>query len=352
MFVFHFSERSMKDPRIDRAVAVCKKVVSSFSFSWKRRRDLATAQQELNLPAHQLISESPTRWGSREKMIERVLEQEQAISQVLAADKKTRHLVLTWQDLEVLESVHKALKPLLEFTDALSGESYVTVSYVKPVLHLFQSSLLARQENDTPLTQSIKASILDYLREKYSDPSTNDLLDMAGLVDPRFKITYCTETKVDAIKIRAITEIMEAMLYETDGDQGTAELAASLPKNATTLSSQPEEPLRKKSLGSFFKTAATSSSATVSQRELIEKELSAYLQSVNVDSESNPLQWWKDHEKMFPNLKNLAQKYLCVPATSSPSERVFSTSGNIVTCHRASLKPDAVDRLVFLAQNL
>ena len=135
------------------------------------------------------------------------------------------------------------------------------------------------------------------------------------------------------------------MLYETD--QGTAELAASLPQDATTVS-QPEEPLRKKSLGSFFKTAATSS-ATLSQRELIEKELSAYLQSVNVDSEANPLQWWNDHEEMFPNLKNVAKKYLCVPATSSPSERVFSTSGNIVTCHRASLKPDAVDRLVFLA---
>lgn len=187
----------MKDACIDRTVAVCEKVVSSFSFSWKRRRDLATAQQELNLPEHQLISESPTKWGSREKMIERVLEQEQAISQVLAADKKTRHLLLTWQDLEVLESVHKALKPLLEFTDALSGESYVTVSYVKPVLHLFQTSLLAHQEDDSPLTQSIKASILDYLREKYSDPSTDDLLDMASLVDPRFKTTYCTKEKVE-----------------------------------------------------------------------------------------------------------------------------------------------------------
>lgn len=52
------------------------------------------------------------------------------------------------------------------------------MSYVKHVLHLFQSSLLARQEDDTPLTQAIKASILDYLREKYSDPSTNDMLDM------------------------------------------------------------------------------------------------------------------------------------------------------------------------------
>ncbi|KAK1906521.1 Zinc finger BED domain containing protein 1 [Dissostichus eleginoides] len=203
-------ERSMKDSRIDRAVGVCKKVVSSFSFSWKKRRDLGTAQQELNSPAHQLISESPTRWGSRAKMIERVLEQERAISQVLAADKKTRHLVLTWQDLEVLESVLKALKPLLEFTDALSGEDYVTVSYVKPVLHLFHSSILAIQDDDTALTQSIKVSILDYLREKFDDPATNDLLDMAGLVDPRFKTRYIAEDNLEETKCRAISE-MEAI---------------------------------------------------------------------------------------------------------------------------------------------
>lgn len=337
----------MKDSRIDRAVAVCKKVVSSFSFSWKKRRDLATAQQELNIPAHQLISESPTRWGSRAKMIERVLEQERAISQVLASDKKTRHLVLTWQDLEVLESVHKALKPLLEFTDALSGEDYVTVSYVKPVLHLFHSSILAIQEDDTALTQSIKVSILDYLREKFDDPATNDLLDMAGLVDPRFKTRYVAEDKVEEIKCRAISE-METMMSESD--QGTAESSASQPHQAPTVS-EPAEPPQKKTLGSFFK-RATTSSATSSQRERIETELSAYLQSVDADSESDPLQWWKTHEEMFPNLKNVAKKYLCMPATSSPSERLFSTSGNIVTCHRASLKPDAVDRLVFLAQNL
>lgn len=108
----------MKDHRIDRAIAVCKKVVGAFSFSWKKKRDLAAAQAELNLPLHKLITESPTRWGSRQKMIQRVLEQEKAITQVLAADKKSRHLVPTWQDIDVLESVNKALSPLQEFTDA------------------------------------------------------------------------------------------------------------------------------------------------------------------------------------------------------------------------------------------
>lgn len=96
------------------------------------------AQVEHNLAQQKLITESPTRWGSRLKMIERVLEQEAAISQVLKSDKKARHLVPTWQDIDVLESVKKALSPLRDFTDALSGENYVSVSYLKPMLHLLK----------------------------------------------------------------------------------------------------------------------------------------------------------------------------------------------------------------------
>lgn len=64
-------------------------------------------------------------------MIEWVLKQEQV-----------RHSISL---LKVLESVHKALKPLVEFTD----EDYVTVSYVSRVLHLFHSSILTIQEDGT-----------------------------------------------------------------------------------------------------------------------------------------------------------------------------------------------------------
>ncbi len=131
---------AMDDNRITRAISLCKKVVSSFSYSWKKRRELAEVQIQLGLPAHQLITESATRWGSWQQMIERFLEQEAAITKVLSADKKSRHLVSTWQDIEVLESIQKALKPLQDFTDALSGEEYVTISYVRPVLHLFNKS--------------------------------------------------------------------------------------------------------------------------------------------------------------------------------------------------------------------
>lgn len=49
-------------------------------------------------------------------------------------------------------SVNQALQPLQEFTDALLGESYVSVSYVKPVLHLMKTLVLAEKEENSGLT--------------------------------------------------------------------------------------------------------------------------------------------------------------------------------------------------------
>lgn len=341
----------MKDSRIERAIGICKKVVGAFSYSWKKKRALADAQAELNLPSHQMITESPTRWGSRQKMIERVLEQEKAISQVLGADKKTRHLVPTWQDIDVLESVSKALSPLMEFTDALSGEEYVSVSYLKPVLHIFNTSVLAPEEEDTDLTKAIKTEVLDYLNAKYSDPSTDSLLDMASLVDPRFKARYIRDDKVEEITTRAVTELESLLTEQSRSTAGAA--GSTLQAEAGAPDTEPVAAKKaKKTLGSFFKKETTPSGQGLPIKEAIEMELKSYLLTPEADSETDPLGWWKIHEFNFPRVSSLAKKYLCIPATSSPSERAFSTGGNIVTCHRSQLKPVSVDRLVFLAHNL
>lgn len=197
----------MKDPRIDRAVGLCKKLVGCFSYSWRRKRELAEAQKELKLPEHKLKIECPTRWGSRQAMVQRVLEQLPAISHVLSSDRKARHLVPTWQDVEVLEALNKTLSPLTDFTDALSGEQYVSISSVKPVLHLFETSVVAVQEDDLDLTRSIKSKVLVYLQEKYSDPNTQELLDIATSLDPRFKMDYIHEDKKTTIKARLTHEM-------------------------------------------------------------------------------------------------------------------------------------------------
>jgi len=54
-------------------------------------------------------------------MLQWLLEQEKPVCQVLAADPKTAHLKLRWQDTEVMESIVAALEPVADFTDILSG---------------------------------------------------------------------------------------------------------------------------------------------------------------------------------------------------------------------------------------
>ena len=65
----------------------------------------------------------------------------------------------------------------------------------------------------------------------------------------------------------------------------------------------------------------------------------------------NPLTWWQVHAEDFPLLAGLAKQYLCIPGTSVPSERVFSTAGDIVSAQRSCLTPQHVDQLLFLQKN-
>ena len=74
----------------------------------------------------------------------------------------------------------------------------------------------------------------------------------------------------------------------------------------------------------------------------------AYL-SANIPSrESSPLQWWKASTSHYSLLVPLVQKYFCVPATSTPSERIFSCAGIIANRLRSSLNPEHLNMLVFL----
>lgn len=231
-------------------------------------------------------------------------------------------------------NLNKTLSPLMEFTDTLSGEDYVSLSYLKPVLHLLNNTVLAYSEDDTDLTKHMKTAILQYLNDKYSDPATNDLLDMASFADPRFKDSYIAEDRKDYIKTRAAAEIQALLVMQAEA----VPASESPPRTSTAAAGgavERESKKVKESLGSFFKKASTQPGpAALSDRDAIEVEIKSYLQSVEVDAEANPLEWWRLHQTNFPRLANLAKKYLCIPATSAPSERAFSTGGNIVTCQR------------------
>ena len=48
---------------------------------------------------------------------------------------------------------------------------------------------------------------MTYLDDKYNDPLTQELLNMASSLDPRFKLSYTSEDDVGTIQTRLILEM-------------------------------------------------------------------------------------------------------------------------------------------------
>ena len=65
----------------------------------------------------------------------------------------------------------------------------------------------------------------------------------------------------------------------------------------------------------------------------------------------DPLEWWKINETKYPNIWLLAQCILSIPATSAPSERVFSAAANIIDKKRARITTDNAELVMFLRGN-
>jgi len=53
----------------------------------------------------------------------------------------------------------------------------------------------------------------------------------------------------------------------------------------------------------------------------------------------------------YPILARLARIYLAVPATSTPSERLFSDAGNLLTSKRSRINAELFKRMMFLKRN-
>ena len=160
-------------------------------------------------------------------------------------------------------------------------------------------------------------------------------------MDPRFKIKHVDDLE----KMKNLVETESLQIHHSSPPSSSASYLLNHLKK------------RRKTLGTFVKPTdgdnSSTTGLTISPEQKISLEISTYLSSPTIDSEEDPLEWWKIRESTTLHmLSRLANKYLSIPATSSASERLFSCSGNIVTPARNSLKPDMVDQLTFLACNV
>ena len=67
---------------------------------------------------------------------------------------------------------------------------------------------------------------------------------------------------------------------------------------------------------------------------------------------SDSLESWKNNMVKYNLVAHLARLHLVIPATSAPSERIWSRAARILTLKRASFKEDLVARMIFVRGNI
>merc|ERR1712121_107306 len=81
-------------------------------------------------------------------------------------------------------------------------------------------------------------------------------------------------------------------------------------------------------------------------------ETDRFFNQESLDMDADPLEYWISNQGNFPHLYQVAIKAICAPATSVPSERLFSTAGDLICAKRARLNPQNVNKILFLNKNL
>ena len=335
---------------VARVLQRCRKVVGHFSHSYVAQSELSVKQSALNLPKHKLIQEVATRWNSSLEMAKRILEQQSAISAVLLQSHKRsdRELLLSPADITLLEHIVEVLQPFAEATTMLSSEKYVSVSVVQPILKALLKKHLRPSDTDSQIVTDMKAALYTSLSSHFSDSDQQKLMVLATVLDPRFKSLKFLPS---AERKHVYVDLLDAATDLWATERGEMPPSLDLESGSSPL------PKRKKMghcLLDFTDSGSDTSGSSPSRDVLgaVDKEVSNYQTESEISNSEDPLLWWRLNEHRFKTLSILARRLLCIPATSVPCERLFSSAGNIVNKKRASLHPENVDCLCFLNKNL
>eukprot|EP01022_Parablepharisma_sp_SALTPOND_P031216 TRINITY_DN7896_c0_g1_i4.p1 TRINITY_DN7896_c0_g1~~TRINITY_DN7896_c0_g1_i4.p1 ORF type:complete len:447 (+),score=14.69 TRINITY_DN7896_c0_g1_i4:744-2084(+) len=312
-------------------VGKARNLVNFFRDSPKRRQNLEAAQLILSntVPPVGVLSDCKTRWNSTYLMIERLLYLENAIyalktSLASSLDRKDKedaatlaNLLLKPKEVKALKGLQKILSPFKFACDKIGASKFPTLSLVYPfVYRLIQ--LMSKSE-DTEFEVS-KAEVSRLMHEKWEEGCMEAM--MASFFDPRFKSLEFLEGELKN-KVIAIVK-------------------SKCPQSATRSESAIQ---KQSSLLEFF-----GSPILYPQRTLEKSEIEKYIEEPGIDLDTmyNPLTWWKQKEKQYPELGKLAEIYLSIPATSVSVERLFSLAGDIITKKRSRLDPGMVNNLLIL----
>ncbi|KAJ8349380.1 hypothetical protein SKAU_G00245100 [Synaphobranchus kaupii] len=165
-------------------------------------------------------------------------------------------------------------------------------------------------------------------------------------MDPRFKAKSDRDSTWDCLQEAAIaanaTEAEELPLPDLEDSDTTQEAEYD---DGTLISEEEEE---ENLFAEEERELRTIQPNTLTSAQRIRQEIQLYRGLPPIPMAEDPVLWWWRKRDTLPLLAELSHSYLCVQASSTPSERVFSTAGDTISKERSRIMPDM---LIFLQKN-
>lgn len=323
------SEAVSADASVQELKGKCRQIVSFFYRNMKASEKLLEIQRQLGCSEHKLVQEGEARWTSTFHMFQEIADQYQAITTALCLCNGNE-LCLSSSDVDNLKAAIAVLKPFEAATAEMAAIRCVFVSKIIP-LAMSLEHLTSKISTDQPLVLELKAQ----MHHLFAGFQRSHLLTMATLLDPRMKkLAFHDSLTARQGELCIIQELSE--LAPADINQDT----------------QSTDSTSESGLWDLFDAQVAKSHSPNKGTTNARVEAMRFFEEPVLRRNDDPLEWWKAHEGNFPLLSQLAKKYLCIPGSSFPAERLFSKQGELVALKRIRIKPKDVHVFLFLNQNL
>lgn len=310
--------------------------------------------------------------------------------------KNLEKIMLTSDEWDLLQELILILGPFEEATQYLGGEKYVTHSIMHPIIKEIKRLLLLPSTPTSPtlptpptpptLSTSRTSNLNEILLEienaddvfvmiedvEIQEATTSKKDDNQRKNNIDLDKPLETEDKLDEVKQKLYHAISFYWQFLLDDYLLSTVLDPRIKCMNEEDENEAEEILRKKYeeykenyLPTPIESRSSSpipSETTIYQPKLFNifkqnqlrqasDEVTEYLREDKITFSHNPFEWWVSKKSKYPILTKIARIYLAAPATSTPSERLFSDAGNLLSEKRTRMDSELFKRIMFLKRN-
>nr|XP_055059808.1 E3 SUMO-protein ligase ZBED1-like [Misgurnus anguillicaudatus] len=339
---------SLEGPDIQAIIQKVKNITEYMRKSTVAAAKLREIQKQMGQDELRPKQDVATRWNSTFYMLQRMLQIKEPLVSTLAIVNPTMP-TLTLQEWENVKEACDVLQPFEEITTEMSSESFVTGSKAILIARGLQRFISHKQR-----TPPKSATVLDLINRLAAEMDKRlsllervPVLADATFLDPRFKKYAFVNDRYAAEAQARVERATTRAATPSSGEVEEVEAATSAAATAST----PSQPVPV--VWADFEERVTSLRPNL-QNPHAESllEVKGFLSEQLIPRTADPLEWWKVRSLVYKNLCTVMKTRLCIVATSVPSERVFSKTGQILSERRSNLTTDKVGQLAFLNANL